>query len=233
MNKLSGFVAGLCLIVLVVAPVPAFAQREADSPYEVINGRPQDFTEFEELASGPMPWVRDRTFVPDYRAMHIAQTKRFEAFLDKYPNSPLRPEALLRMAILYLVVESPEIHMFRQQLFFCQGIALEQRSKQKMDLCQQRFQLSVASSDNPMDPVYQFLGQQILERLVIQYPRARRYIMVGGEFRFDDEEIGAIALYVLAQGAIPKDKILHYETIILEYKIRPELMREIQNQLGH
>lgn len=232
MNKLSWFIAGLCLVVL--AAFPVFAQTESDSPYEMTNGRPQDFVEFEELASGPMPWVRDRTFVPDYRAMSIAQAKRFEAFLDKYPASPLKPEALLRLAIFYLGVEGQDIHMLRQQLFFCQGIALEQRSQQKADLCQQRFMLSVASSGSPMDQNYLFLGQQILERLSKEYPRARRYVMVGGKFRFDEEEIGGIALYILAMGVMPKDKILHYETIILEeYQIRPELRRDIQNRLEH
>ncbi|OGF87639.1 hypothetical protein A3B19_02490 [Candidatus Giovannonibacteria bacterium RIFCSPLOWO2_01_FULL_46_32] len=233
MKTISGFTAVLCLLVLFAIPV--FAQQESDSPYDIINGRHQDFGDFEELASGPMPWVRDRTFVPDYRAMHLEQVKRYESFLAKYPESPLKAEALFMLAMLYLGVEGQDVHMFRQRLFVCQGVALEQRNQQKLDICQMQFMLSIASAGGAADPTYQRLGRQVLKGLVEKYPHARRYIMIkpgAGGFRFDEEEIGAIALYVLAQGMIPGDRLSYYQTIIQEFKIRPELRREMQNRLG-
>jgi len=231
MKKVSGFIAVLCLLVLAV---PAFAQQESDSPYDIINGRHQDFAEFEKLVSGPLPWIRDKTLVPDIRAMYIAQAKRFEAFVTKYPASPLKAEALLRMAVLYFDVEGQEVHMFRQQMFFCQGVALEQQNKQDFYLCKQKFMLSVVSSGSVKDPTYEYLGRQILNELVEKYPHVKRYIRVaGGGFSFDEtEEIGAIALYILTRGMMPKDMFSHYETILQYYEIRPELRRDIRNRLG-
>ena len=232
MKKLGCFVAVFCLFFM--AAMPMFAQTESDSPYIITNGRAQDFVEFEELVSGPMPWVRDRTFVPDYRAIYIAQAKRFEAFAAKYPASPLKAEALLRIAALYSDVEGQEVHMFRQQMFFCQGVALEQQNKQDFYLCEQKFMLSVVSSGSVKDPTYEYLGRQILNELVEKYPHVKRYIRVaGGGFSFDEtEEIGAIALYILTRGMMPKDMFSHYETILQYYEIRPELRRDIRNRLG-
>ena len=232
MKKLSCFVAVLCLLVFVAIPV--FAQQKSDSPYDVINGRHQDFTEFEELVVGPMPWIRDRTLVPDYRAMYIAQAKRFEAFVAKYPESPLKPEALFRTAALYFDVEGLEVHMFRQEMFFCQGRALWEQNKQNFYLCEQRFVLGVVSTGNAKDPTYEYLGRQILNGLVEKYPYVKRYLRVAdGGFSFSEaEEIGAIALYILTRGMTPKDMFLNYETILREYEIRPELKRDILNRLG-
>lgn len=227
MKKLSCFLAVLYLIVLTF-PL-AFAQQESDSPYDMINGRHQDFTEFEELASGPMPWIRDETLVPDYYAIYLEQAKRFESFLARYPKSPLKPEALLRIAMLYLDVEGPDVHAFRRKLFFCQGVALQRQNDQDFYRCEQEFNLNVASSGK-IDLVYERLGRSILEELAERYPDAKRYIKDSGGFRFDDEEIAAISLYVLAKIAIPQDKEAYYKSI-LEYKIRPELRRDIQNRL--
>lgn len=196
--------------------------------------RPQDFIEFEELVSGPMPLFRDRIFVPDYRRMFLEHAKRFEAFLDKYQGSLLRPEALLRTAWLYLNVERQEVHMFRQELFFCQASAIQLSQPQKMDICQQRYMLNVTSMGGMNDPAYAYVAKQILNQLVEQYPRAKRYIMIDkiGEFSFDEEEIGAFALYLLAKGELLEDQRKTYELIIREYKIRPELLKEIKSRLG-
>ncbi|KKT57193.1 MAG: hypothetical protein UW81_C0005G0030 [Candidatus Giovannonibacteria bacterium GW2011_GWC2_44_9] len=222
------------LYMFVLAAIPARAQ-EAGSSYGTMVG-PQDFFEFEELASRPMPQITDEeTSIPDYRAMYIARAKRFEAFLDKYPGSPLKPEVLLRVALLYLGVERQEIRALRQELFFCQGMALKQHDQRRFDLCKQRFALDIIGAGGPTDPVYEHLARQILDELVERYPHARRYIMsepsVGG-FRFDEEEIGAFALYLLAGGALPEERRGIYELIITEYKIRKEIRREIQNRIG-
>lgn len=230
MKKLSCFMAGLCLMLLAI---PALAQLEDNFPYKMA-ARQQDFVEFEGLVSRPKPWITDKALIPNYRAMVIMQAKRFEAFLEKYPESPLKPEALFRAATLYLSVERQEVHAFRQELFLCKGIALEQGDERKLDICQQRFMLSVASIGGIADPIYERLARKVFGKLVEQYPHVKRYLrFADGEFSFsEDEEIGALALYILAQGMMLEDKRVYYETIIREYKIRPELMRDIQNRLG-
>ncbi|MDP3784749.1 MAG: hypothetical protein Q8R12_01585 [bacterium] len=214
------------LFLLFACSPPAQAQKE----------RPTDFMEFEELVAGPMPLLRDRTFVPDYRRTHLEHAKRFEAFLDKYPDSPLRPEALIRTARIYLNVERPEIHMLRQQLFFCQASAMQLSQPLRIELCQQRYMLSVMDADGASDPYYTDLAKQILNQLVELYPRAKRYIILKpgvGVFSFVEEEIGAFALYLLASVALPEDVVKIYSIILNEYKISPELRREIENRLGH
>lgn len=224
MNKLSGFIAGLFVFLVLAGSSSILAQAQE---------RPPDFAEFEGLASGPIPWIKDGTLVPDYRAMLVAQVGRFSAFLEKYPDSPLKAEAILRMALLHLDVEKQEIHMFRRELFFCQAAALMERNQEKEDLCRRRFMMNVASVGGAPDPVYQALGRQILVGLVAHYPHARRYIMkpdVG--FLFDDEEVGGIAMYILAQGVVPAMQREFLEIILAEYKIRPALRQEIENRLG-
>lgn len=196
MKKLSCFIAGLFVFLMLAGSLFAQAQE----------ARPPDFAEFERLAAERIPLIRDATFVPDYRATYIAQAKRFESFLNQYPASPLKPEALLRTALLYLNVEGREVHALRRALFFCQGEALEHHDQQKFDLCQQRFVLNLVSIGGTVDPIYECLARRILEGLVERYPHVKRYhyIRIGpgaGGFRFDDsEEIGTIALYILGQG---------------------------------
>src|SRR3989344_4549604 len=228
MNKLSGFVAGLCLIVLVAIPVFAFAQTESDSPYDIVNGRHQDFAEFEKLFSGPIPSVKDESLVPNYRQVVVEYAERFEVFLEKYPDSPLKPEILLRTAVMFLNVEAPGVYNLRRELFFCQAAAMLPLDLNEFEVCQRRYALGIANMGGVKDPFYEYIAKQMLYQLTEQYPRAKRYVMVGPQvFPFEEEEVGAFALFVLANnGMSPEERKNTYELILREYKIRPAFQKE-------
>ena len=232
MNKLiSCFLAILCLFVL--SAMPVFAQTELDSPYNVVNGRHQDFAEIEKLFSGPIPSVKDESFVPDYRQAVVEHAERFEVFLEKYPDSPLKPEILLRTAVMFLNVEAPGVYKLRRELCFCQAAAMLPLDFNEFEICQRRYALGIANMGGAKDTLYEYIAKQMLYQLAEQYPRAKRYIMIGPQaFSFDEEEVGAFALYMLANnGMLPEDRRNTYELILREYKIRPAFQKDIEQRL--
>ncbi len=223
MKKLSCLIAGLFMFLMLAGSLLAQAQE----------ARPPDFVEFEKLFSGPALSVEDESFAPDYRLALFEHVERFEIFLEKYPDSTLKPEVLLRIAVIYFTLEGPGVYKFRRELFFCQAAAMLPLDRSELEICQRRYALGIANMGGVKDTFYEYVAKRMFYQLAEQYPHAKRYIMIGPQvFRFDEEEVGAFALFTLANnGMPPEDRKNIYELILREYKIRPAFQKEIEQRL--
>lgn len=177
--------------------------------------------------------------ITDYRRLNLRRAYSFEDFFKTYPDSLLAPEAKFRAAALYLTIDNPGISELRRELYNCIDkagvISRTDIRGWKVDFCENLFFLQ--TYNNWRNPVYVRKGVQMLLELIEKHGHAKRYWMFEpklGGFNFIDEDIGGAALYLLVDSVMPTAKRSLYARILREYKIRPELQKEIEDSLdGH
>ena len=59
--------------------------------------RSPEFLEYEQIVLAPLLDPLD-TSIPNWRELYLAKIAKYEAYLKKYPNSPLVAEVKLRIA---------------------------------------------------------------------------------------------------------------------------------------
>lgn len=195
-------------------------------------GVTQEFTEYEKIVLSPLSDPMD-TSIPNWRELYLAKIAKYEAFLKKYPNSPLTAEVKLRIAEFLKDVERPEIYPLRVGMYRC----VEQNAGDTAERSAAREACIVEFNNKTKkwrDPAYSKKAVELLLELVQKYGHQKRYNMseprIGG-FSWVEEEIGAKALYLLSKGADPQNKKKILLLILKEYKAGPDLAVEIKEDL--
>lgn len=216
--------ATFSLFVMTAFLFYALAFTKADNSVE--------FVEYEKIVLAPLADPLD-TSIPNWRELYLAKIAKYEAYLKKYPNSPLVAEVKLRIAEFLKDVERPEIYKLRVEMYRC----LERHSGDALydsdarEACILEFN---SKTEKWRDPIYSGKAVKLLLELVEKYGRQKRYNMeepMLGGFGWVEEEIGAKALYLLSKGAAPENKKKILLLILKEYKAGPKLLREIQEDL--
>ena len=191
-----------------------------------------EFTEYEKIVLSPLSDPMD-TSIPNWRELWLAKIAKYEAFLKKYPNSPLVAEVKLRIAEFLKDVERPEIYPLRVEMYRC----LEQNAGDTVYESDEREACIVEFNNKTekwRDPVYSQKAVRLLLELVKKYGHQKRYNMneprIGG-FGWVEEEIGAKALYLLSKGTDPQNKKKILLLILKEYKAGADLAAEIKKNL--
>ncbi len=202
----------------------AFAFAKADNSAELV--------EYEKIVLAPLSDPLD-TSIPNWRELYLAKIAKYEAYLEKYSNSPLVAEVKLRIAEFLKDVERPEIYKLRVEMYQC----LERNSGDAIydgdarEACILEFD---KKTKKWRDPIYSGKAVKLLLELVGKYGHQKRYNMneprIGG-FAWVEEEIGAKALYLLSKGAEPEHKKKILLLILKEYKAGPALLLAIQEDL--
>lgn len=197
--------------------------RAEDSP---------EFIEYENIVVTPFSDSRGES-IPDWRTLYFKKIAQYEAYLKKYPDSPLAAEAKLRIAELMKDVELQKIYPLRVKMYEC----IRAHRGETEELARERaacVKAFWAKTKKWRDPVYTKKAIQLLIELVEKHGHTKRYGMVKphiGGFKWMEEEIGAQALYVLSQGAPPEDRKAILLIILREYKAGPKLFSDINADL--
>ncbi|KKU52825.1 MAG: hypothetical protein A3A28_02575 [Candidatus Sungbacteria bacterium RIFCSPLOWO2_01_FULL_47_32] len=185
-----------------------------------------EYTEYEELVYEMLSPQGDSS-VPDYRDLYLKKIAKYEAFIKKYPKSPLVSEAKLRIAELYRDVDRAEIYTYRKEMFDCV-------TRANFDVATEEFCIAdfYRRSGNPRDPLYFAKAQKLLEEIVRDYGHNQRYALTDpgqGRFEYINEDAGGYALYLLSQGKSPEEKLKNYRKILKEYRVRPEFKKVVED----
>ena len=167
---------------------------------------------------------------PNYRKVWLDQADRYEKFVADYPDSPLTPDVKLRLAEIYKDIENVETNEWRFELWFCTARSSKLWEK---DRCRTMFMLRKAGTQW-RDPFYAEKAVKILLELIEQHGHKKRYAETegrAGRLYPAEEEIGAIALFFLADMGKLEDRGKIYERILKEYKVSDDLKKEIEEFL--
>ncbi|MBI2639618.1 MAG: hypothetical protein HYW90_01855 [Candidatus Sungbacteria bacterium] len=171
--------------------------------------------------------------IPNWRELYLAKIAQYENYLKRYPNSPLAAEVKFRIAELMLDTERPDIYRFRVKMYQCLAENAGE-SAEKEALRQNCIREFEKAATKWRDPFYVEKAVKILFELVEKYGHKKRYSMaepkIGG-FEWDEEEIGAQALYLLSRGADPSARKRILLLILKEYKSGPRLKGFVEEDL--
>lgn len=227
----SRLILFLCGALVLIDVFPTFAAKK--KPEEITkNNRIFEYFEYETTVLSNLSNPNDSA-IPNWRELYLIKIKRYEEFINKYPNSPLLAEVKLRIAELYKDVEKKEVYPFRVELYKCLSEYSDDNggTPEKRDNCIKKFYENIGRW---RDSVYSRKAADLLLELVRDYGHTKRYNMeeprLGG-FKWIDEEIGARSLYLLSKGTDPKNKEMILLLILREYKTESKLLNEITEDL--
>lgn len=216
--------------IVFLAPVFLAAIFTFSSPAESEDR--SEFIEYEKIVLSSLSDPMDSS-VPNWRELYLAKIAKYEAYLRKYPRSPLVAEVKLRIAELSLDVERPGIYELRAEMYKCladssgKGVESAARKKECIDKYYER-------TKRWRDPEYTARAVRILAELVEKHGYAQRYEMqeprIGG-FDWSEEQIGARALYMLSQGTEPQVRRKLLRAILEKYKTGAKLYKQIGQDL--
>ncbi|MFY9462398.1 MAG: hypothetical protein WAP51_04320 [Candidatus Sungiibacteriota bacterium] len=229
MKRYAGFC--LCVTLIFAGAFPALA-AETNKEGLTLDPRIFEYFEYETIVLSMLSNPRDPS-VPNWRELYLRKVERYEEFLAKYSDTPLRAEVKLRIAELYKDVDKEEVYPFRVELYRCLAGRSDENNGtlEKRKDCINKFYKDVGRW---RDPAYVQKAVNLLLELVRDYGHTKRYNMeepkIGG-FKWVDEDIGAKVLYLLAKGTNPKNKEKMLLLILREYKAGPTLLFQINEDL--
>lgn len=210
-------------LVSVLAAYPAYGGKQPALA---------EYAEYEKIVLTPLLDPRGPP-IPNWRELYLAKIAKYENYLKKYPDSPLVAEVKLRIAELALDTERPGVYQFREKMYQClaKNTGESPESQTLRENCIREFK---DATPKWRDPLYTEKAVKILLELVEKYGHKKRYSMREpkiGEFAWDEEEIGAQALYLLSHGTDPTTKKRILLLILKEYKAGSRLKGFIEEDL--